>query len=357
MNISQKILAGFIIVSLVGILGNLMTFVKTGNIALSAQSIAQIESVKQRNDKINANLELQRRLATEYLTRPDPETYGFFVESGNKFTAFIAAFRTEAALSDSEALGYINRLVSAQNNFINQFNHAQYLSVDIDRTRAIRETQYAADKVAQISLNLSLHLNERADIQLARVSHATRAISKMVIALLAFTCFITIAFCVYIERSFMLPFRRLKYGIRAIGQGKFDEIADLQAEDEEVQMLIEAFQDMARELRRYRDNLIETERMKAIHSLATGVSHEVNNPLTIISGTAEYIRSVKGCADSDLKEKMTIIIDEVQRISDITRKLTHIQRLIVDDYTLTQSATAEDRSLVNFTDSAEKKKP
>ena len=357
MTISQKILFGFIIVSFFGILGNLLTLFKTGSITLAAQAVSQIKSVSMLNDKINDNVDLQRRLAADYLNKPDQEVYDYFVATGKKFGALIDTFRTQAAISDTGALDQINRIVAAQNAFINRFSHAMYLSRDIDRNAAVRETEDAAGKVAQLGLRLALHLNERSDEELAKVSNVSRATGKMVLALLLFTGFIAIAFCVYIERSFIVPFRRLKLGIRSIGQGKFDDIADLRADDGEIQMLIEAFQEMTQQLRRYRDNLVESERMKAIHSLATGVSHEVNNPLTIISGTAEYVRSVKGGADADVSEKMEIIIGEVQRISDITRKLTHIQQLIMDDYTLTRDASAEDRSLVNFTDSAEKKKP
>jgi signal transduction histidine kinase len=123
--------------------------------------------------------------------------------------------------------------------------------------------------------------------------------------------------------------------------------------DEEVIELIEAVQEMARQLKKYRDNLIETERLKAVNLLATGVSHEVNNPLMIISGTAEYMRTVKGSKDEELREKMGTIIDEVQRISGITKKLTRIKQIILDDYSLKSQSQTGDRRMVNIEGSAE----
>jgi len=57
----------------------------------------------------------------------------------------------------------------------------------------------------------------------------------------------------------------------------------------------------------------------------------------IISGNAEYVRTVKAGGDPELGEKMADILKEVERISEITKKLSQIKQILVEDYTLSSS--------------------
>src|SRR5262249_38449082 len=107
------------------------------------------------------------------------------------------------------------------------------------------------------------------------------------------------AICVGIShhRSIVRPLRKLRDGVRGLGEGQFSARLVSRGDPEFVQ-LIDEFNHMAAELedfyRRLEEKaaeksklLVRSERLASVGYLAAGVAHEINNPLNIISGYAE----------------------------------------------------------------------
>ncbi|MCB9800087.1 MAG: GAF domain-containing protein [Candidatus Omnitrophica bacterium] len=84
------------------------------------------------------------------------------------------------------------------------------------------------------------------------------------------------------------------------------------------------------ELKRYNDQLqdaqsriLQKTKLDAIEQLATGIAHEIHNPLTIISGKAQVLllQSDKKKNDSRVEDVLKTIVKQTKRAADITRKL------------------------------------
>jgi len=79
------------------------------------------------------------------------------------------------------------------------------------------------------------------------------------------------------------------------------------------------------ELRRTQSQLIHAEKLSAVGELASGVAHEINNPLTTILGQAHLLLS-----DPDLKptvrDRLTIIAEETSRAARIVQNLLMFAR-------------------------------
>jgi signal transduction histidine kinase len=126
--------------------------------------------------------------------------------------------------------------------------------------------------------------------------------------------------------------RKLRESARTIGKGEFnfnpkgyprDEIGDLAT----------AFFEMAYDLKRAQDELIKSKRLAAIGQIVASVNHEINNPLMIISGNAQFLEmSMEGYPD-EMKGRVKAILEETERISQVTRKLREIKNPVVEDYT------------------------
>ena len=79
-------------------------------------------------------------------------------------------------------------------------------------------------------------------------------------------------------------------------------------------------EEIARENELLRQELAQTEKLKAVAALASGMSHEIKNPLTAIKTFTEYLPEKKD--DKEFLDKFAKIVGkEVDRIDDIVHQL------------------------------------
>lgn len=71
--------------------------------------------------------------------------------------------------------------------------------------------------------------------------------------------------------------------------------------------------------------LFHSQKLAALGQLATGVAHEINNPLFVISSEAEMLLNDEN-SDDNTKAASKIIIEQVKRIKDITERLLEFSR-------------------------------
>lgn len=70
--------------------------------------------------------------------------------------------------------------------------------------------------------------------------------------------------------------------------------------------------------------LVHTQKMESIGTLAAGIAHEVGNPLASISSLVQVM--LRSENDASLREKLELIKDQVSRISKIIRNLVDFSR-------------------------------
>jgi signal transduction histidine kinase len=154
------------------------------------------------------------------------------------------------------------------------------------------------------------------------------------------------------------PLNRLTGAVRRVARGQFGvrilEGGMPSGDDNEFARLAADFNRMAEQLDGFYKNLeekvaakskelIRSERLASVGYLAAGVAHEINNPLGIISGYAEYalgeIKNRGGMTGSantsdrsgvttepDVAATLQVIRDEAFRCKDITSKLLSLAR-------------------------------
>jgi len=88
--------------------------------------------------------------------------------------------------------------------------------------------------------------------------------------------------------------------------------------------LLLAFQDLT-EIRTLRDQAETAQRLAALGQLATGLAHEIRNPLSSISGSVEMVRdgTALGAEDSRL---LGIVISEVARLNSLVTTMLQVGR-------------------------------
>lgn len=86
-------------------------------------------------------------------------------------------------------------------------------------------------------------------------------------------------------------------------------------------------------LRKAQKDLLQTEKISTISQMLVTLHHEINNPLTIIINTAEYLLSMPNVKkDKEFKDNVKIIIRHIGRVSNLIKKGREISRPVVVDY-------------------------
>lgn len=128
------------------------------------------------------------------------------------------------------------------------------------------------------------------------------------------------------------PVTALVLGARRVADGHLDTMIEVSSRDE-IGTLAGTFNEMTRKLKSHMQatqeahgrvlsaqrQLAQSEKMAAIGHLAAGLAHEINNPLNIISGFAEY-----------LLEKSPPEDPRRSNIEEISRETGRCQRLVAD---------------------------
>lgn len=157
----------------------------------------------------------------------------------------------------------------------------------------------------------------------------TRSLTLIIVAGISL---FSIIFALFFSRVMTTSLRRLRESARVIAKGDFsfdpggypsDEIGDL----------AKAFFDMANDLKQTQEELIKSKRLAAIGEIVASVNHEINNPLMIISGNAQFLEMSMDEFPDEMKDRVKAILEETERISLVTRKLREIRNPIVEDYT------------------------
>ncbi|MBN2188149.1 MAG: hypothetical protein JW699_01745 [Chitinispirillaceae bacterium] len=174
-------------------------------------------------------------------------------------------------------------------------------------------------------------LRERTIMRIKEIGGNVAGVRKITIYILAgitlFSCFFAFIF----SRTITNALRCLKESADKIGKADFDFIPKGFANDE-IGDLAKAFFNMSVDLRSKQEEIIKSKRLAAIGEVVASVNHEINNPLMIISGNAQFLEmSMKGYPD-DMQERVKTIIEETGRISEITRKLREIRNPVAQDY-------------------------
>lgn len=100
------------------------------------------------------------------------------------------------------------------------------------------------------------------------------------------------------------------------------------AVEEEINTLFRAFQRMNLELQTRQRQLVQSEKLAALGTLLAGVAHELNNPLSNISTSAQILDEELDSGDRDFKKNLIGQIEtQTDKARDIVRNLLEFSRV------------------------------
>jgi two-component system NtrC family sensor kinase len=156
------------------------------------------------------------------------------------------------------------------------------------------------------------------------------AVSRSAI-LVVFPLFIVVGFgtLLSITRSVVQRLRLLTAVVERTGTGQFSPlpVAANAGTSDEVETLIRTFNTMEEQLLAREKELLQSKKLAAIGTLAAGVAHELNNPLSNIYTTAQRLLKKSGDSGPDfLKRGLNDIFGETMRVKTIVSDLLGFAR-------------------------------
>jgi len=136
-----------------------------------------------------------------------------------------------------------------------------------------------------------------------------------------------------IVRTVSRPLSRIAVAAVKVTNGEYGTQVDLRKSNDEIGVLADSFNNMSRKLasdieqiREMNEHLLRTDRLAAMGTLSAGVAHEVNNPLASISSLIQMLQK-NGRPNGETVEMLTLISEQIERISRVTKDLTDFARV------------------------------
>lgn len=122
------------------------------------------------------------------------------------------------------------------------------------------------------------------------------------------------------------PLRTIEKTTLRIAQGDFTPLSVGKPRDE-TQRVMEAFNRMIAELEKRQEQLVQAQKLSSIGIMASGIAHQLNNPLNNISTSLQILSEEFGHADPDFAKRLLgNCLQEILRAQEIVKGLLEFSR-------------------------------
>ena len=128
-----------------------------------------------------------------------------------------------------------------------------------------------------------------------------------------------------IGRNLTNPIKVLVDSTARVATGELDEQCKIKTHDE-IGDLAAAFNQMTRDLKQSRDQLIQAERLATAGKMSASFAHEIRNPLSSMRMLAQMLMQKPEMSQEQHQQSLRYILEEIERIDTIVKGLMDFAR-------------------------------
>lgn len=194
---------------------------------------------------------------------------------------------------------------------------------DRGRANALHEeTEAVVVDVVARNERLNDELEAKSALGRARAESIRERAMLVIVGSFGLAILLATAVGAYLLRSITRPMAVLRRGVEKVGDGDLSHVIELPGHDEFAE-LAGTFNEMTRDLAIHHTELLDAHRLASVGQVASGVAHEINNPLGVILG---YTRILRGDPTLKDRDELAIIEDEVRQCQRIVAGLLDLAR-------------------------------
>jgi len=145
------------------------------------------------------------------------------------------------------------------------------------------------------------------------------------------TAFITVIISIYIIRYLITPIHTLVDASRQLANGNYDKKIEINSKDEmgdlcfSFNMMVDAINERDRLLKESTEKqIVQSEKLASLGRLASGIAHEINNPLTgVLTYSSLLLEDLEG---TDYQDDLQIVVNETLRCRRIVKGILDFAR-------------------------------
>ena len=151
-----------------------------------------------------------------------------------------------------------------------------------------------------------------------KLADAKRHVTLLMFGIAAVVILLVAVISHLIGRNLTNPIKDLVQFTRKVAGGELNEQCEPKTHDE-IGDLAVAFNQMTRDLRNSRNELISAERLATAGKMAASFAHEIRNPLSSMRMLAQMLMRKQDLSEARQKQSMEYILEEIERIDVIVK--------------------------------------